>query len=416
MKTSKKTRKGVIFYLIASISIFLVPVVGQTDPLLNGIASHSELGKEQFIAGLYTTTLSDQSRNILLAQEEKRIQVRVTAEKFSSRRFKRMWIEGMAINSSSVELAEQSKNMADFRNMLRIKLIQGDIFTITRSLENISVSLNGALLGEIDDPIFFDLLLRSWIGPVPLSSGFREKLLTNGDVDEATLDRYLATVPTDERIAAVEAGVEQINSASTSEQNNSSRQTVALAPVIEQPSVPTKPDVAAPVIQIDSPTITPVSEENAATVADTSTTTTQDSNESAPEEPVEQVAAIPQPPEPANEPESIFEEDEEEFTAQTLLEQQLYIANLKRWSQKHLKYPRTALNRGYQGNVRLELVLDRGGKIQSVEFLEESKYKTLNKEAQKAVKRAEPFPEMPKILKGDSFTFTLPIAFKLVSQ
>ena len=413
MKTSKNPRKGLIFYVITAISILLVPLGVHSDPLLNGIASHSELGKEQFIAGLYTSTLSDQSRDILLAEEEKRIQVRVTAERFSSRRFKRMWIEGMAINASSVELAEQSKNMAAFRNMLKIKLIQGDIFTIDRSLEKVSVSLNGALLGEIDDPVFFDLLLRTWIGPVPLSSDFRKNLLTNGDVEDEALDRYLSTVPTDERIAMVEDGVRQLNEGTANQESSSDSPVVAaIAPVIQQPSAP-RPSVAAPVIQIDQPTIDPVAENNAEPAAETAN---EPEVEVAAPEPVQEVAVAAPEPKPEKKSESIFEEDEEEFTAQTLLEQQLYIANLKRWSQKYLKYPRTALNRGYEGNVRLELVLDRAGKVQSIEFLEEAPYRTLNKEAEKAVKRAEPFPEMPQILKGDSFTFTLPISFQLVSK
>ncbi len=417
--------------LVKSTLIGLISLIGtlnssaQAQSLLNGIATHTELGKEQFVAGLYTSILTDDSKSILLSNDEKRIEVRVTADRFSSRRFKRMWIEGMAINASSVELANQSNNMAKFSNMLKVKLIPGDIFAINRDTESVKVEINGTELGSIDDPLFFDLLLRTWIGPVPLSSEFRDNLLSAGEIDGALLARFQATEPKQSRIAAIEEGVLALRNSST---NNTPKD----KPVINVPKVAiaapktpttkqdsgTEPKIQAPTLDIAKPEIAapgdialapkieaPKNQETTASVAVTPEPKVEDKV-------VETVAKVEE-----KITESIFEEDDqEEFTAANLLEQQLYIASLKRWSQKHLRYPRTSLNKGHEGNVRLEITVNRKGKVTNLETLEESKYKLLNKEARAAVKRATPFPKMPELIDGDSFTFTLPIAFKLVSK
>ena len=69
-----------VFFFTISFPVF-------AEPLLNGLASHSELSKEQFIGALYLTTPSDSAQEILGNTEPKRIQVRITAESFSARRF-----------------------------------------------------------------------------------------------------------------------------------------------------------------------------------------------------------------------------------------------------------------------------------------------------------------------------------------
>ena len=412
------------------VSIFLLLALqtsAQAQLSLNGLATHSELGKEQFVAGLYVSTLSSTPSAILLAQEEKRVEVRVTAERFSSRRFKRMWIEGMAVNASSAELAKHAKNMAKFSNLIKLKMISGDVFTIERTLSLVRITINEVELGTIDDTSFFDLLLRTWIGPVPLSSEFRQGLMLAGDINDTLLSRYENIEPTNQRISVIKEGVRLLK-----EKNKDKESQVSLAA-----SNVAAPEVAAP--KIDAPKVAaPIIEAPKITAADSQTdTTAQGINIEAPSLDIEpqpaatekpQVVAIAATPKPATPKtpkpvaakqqgdSSLFEEEEEEeFTAATLLEQQLYIAKLKRWSQRKLRYPKTSASRGHEGSVRLEITIDRSGKVINMGVLEESKYKLLNKEARAAVKRASPYPEIPDLIKGESFTFTLPVAFRLVA-
>lgn len=406
--------KIIISALVIALSFTLLAPFSFAAPLLNGVATQSELGKEQFIAGLFTSTLASEARDVLLAQEDKRMQIRVTADRLSTRRFKRLWIEGMAINASSSELQKHAQHMADFSNMLKIKLVAGDIFTVDRSGGNVLISLNGAQLGQIPDATFFDLLLRTWIGPVPLSSDFKDNLLMAGNVNSGLITRFESTRPTDERIAAVETALKaRAKQAESEAKEDDSTPKVAVAktdikPKIEAPvAIAPPPKIAAPSGSIgESKTVAVPKPEPV---------------KPKPEEPkpeVEEkpkVAAItPPPPETLLDEESLEdEEDDLDFTAESLLSQQLYIAKLKRWSSSKLKYPSRAASRGHEGNVRLSIVIDRSGKVKKVDVIEAAEYSSLTKEAQNAVERANPFPPMPDDVKGDTFLFTLPVVFKL---
>ncbi|MFL0800581.1 MAG: TonB family protein [Agarilytica sp.] len=366
------------------------------EPLLNGVATHSELGKEQFIAGLFTTTLSTSANSILSSQENKRIQVRVLASHLSSRRFRRMWIEGMAINSSPAELEKHARDMANFSNMLKIKMISGDIFTVDRREDNIQISVNGILLGEIEDPQFFDLILRTWIGPVPLSSDFREDLLTEGSIKPGPLTRFESTRPSDERIEAIETAVNFKKESDTSVAS-SNKPKIAPPPVtavIDKPAVPViqPPSAKTPKLALVPPGLEPTPK---------------------PKPKPKPVALAPAQPVLD---ESIFDDsDEDEFTAESLLKEQLYYSQLAKYTYKYIEYPAKAWDRGREGNIRLRVTINRKGKVTNTEILEEAKYKSLNKEAKKAVSRASPYPSIPDEIKGEDYNFTFRIAFKIKS-
>ncbi|WP_075188353.1 TonB family protein [Teredinibacter haidensis] len=365
---------------------------------LNGLSIHSQLGKEQFIAALSVTSLSSSSSQILMAPEDKQIQVRILANRLSARSFKRMWIEGMAINASSAELTANAQYMADFSNMLKVKLIAGDIFTIRRKDDSVQVILNGIDLGEIQSSEFFNLLLRTWIGPVPLSSGFRDGLLVAGNVDSELLARFDATVPSDERIAAIQS----VKSSQPAANTQIAAAAPAAAAIVTKPAAPTivaPPALASPIATVKPEVQAPVVDEQEIVVA----------------------TPVPVNKTPAAEPQQalldadLLEEEEEDFdfTAESLLAQQLYIASLKKWSYRFLVYPKRALERGWQGHVRLNVTVDRTGEVQDVVVIEGSKFKVLTKAAEKAVMKASPFPPIPQDLKGETFSFTLPVVFQL---
>ncbi|WNO10148.1 TonB family protein [Teredinibacter sp. KSP-S5-2] len=404
MIRTKKTPISQIGRLITIAALSIASLCASAEPTINGMSTHSELGKEQFIAALFTETLTDSSRDVLLADENKRIQVRVTADRLSSRRFKRMWIEGMAINASPAELEKQAQNMADFSNMLKIKMLQGDIFTIDRGSDTVKVILNGVQLGEIESTQFFDLLLRAWIGPVPLSSEFRSKLVANGKVESGLQSRFDETRPSDERIATVD---ELAQSIAARHQEASEDQTDIPKVAVDLPSEPT---VAAPKIATAPLPTAKVDIAPPAAVAATKPT---------PEPP----KAKPQPkakpkPKLAMAPkeellDDELEEDDLDFTAESLLEQQLYIAKLKKWSSKFMKYPSRALSLSQEGIVRLAVTIDREGKVLNIESVQNSDYSALDKAAEKGVKRASPFPAMPEKMSGEQFTFSLPVVFQL---
>ena len=100
--------------------------------------------------------------------------------------------------------------------------------------------------------------------------------------------------------------------------------------------------------------------------------------------------------------------------------QELQQARLEAYQQKlfiqtskHVDYPKLSITRGHEGTVRLQLVINKQGKLKHVSTLESAKHKRLNQAALAAVNLAAPFPEVPDWMQMDEFSFSVPIVFRL---
>src|SRR5690606_1684592 len=95
--------------------------------LLNGMAVHQELGRDQFIGALYTDTLTDNASVVLAADMPIRMELKITSDTgLTARRFSRLWVEGMAINVRSDTLTAQADNMVAFTRLFKGRLNQDD--------------------------------------------------------------------------------------------------------------------------------------------------------------------------------------------------------------------------------------------------------------------------------------------------
>lgn len=364
-------------------------------PELNGLAVHSELGQEQFIAAVYSETKATDARTLILSAENKAMEIRILADTLYARRFTRMWIEGIAINSGSRDLERHAQDLADFSNMMRIKLRAGDILRMDRDkISGTLININGFPLGTIKDPEFFDLLLRTWLGPVPLSTDFKQALLVGGAVPASLLQRFNSIQPTDERIAAIGAGLK------SSEETKAPTEVA----VVSSSSKSSNAAVEQPVV---------IQTSSAKSVK---ATTTKSSSSKPPIE----VATAPTTGGITNEDdlfgdESIFDDEGTDyaFTAEALLSEQLYISKLTKWTGGFVKYPKFAVRNEQEGTVRLTVTLARDGKVKDVQYLEKSQYEQLNRAANKAVTSASPYPAVPEEIKGATFVFTVPVVFRL---
>ena len=401
-------------------------------PKLNGMSIHTELGTEQFIAAVYATTPTSSSRELLLLDEPKTMELRVLADQLYSRRFKRMWVEGMAINAGEKNLEEQAQNLANFTDILRVKLKYGDSLKFIRSLEfGTLILLNDLELGRIEDKHFFDLLLRTWVGPVPLSSEFKQELLANGHIAVRTLERFKSTTPNPRRMASLSKAL-QLETEQPSDSEQGSKATEQVTDTDDQLAATNvkAPDNRPPQQTPDEPSTAP-------------TNLPSKTDDATPKQPSETVASLPSGKNPTTAPtptpsapkpqkpeevvtneeavfaeeyldiEGIFEEDAEKFSADDLLGQQLYISKLTRWTSKFVEYPRASARRNEEGSVRLSVEINRAGKVLKVEVTDESSHRRLDTAAIKSVQRASPYPAVPESIKGDSFTFSMPVVYQL---
>lgn len=363
-------------------------------PMLNGIAVHQELGNELFIGALYSEVLSDDPATLTNSNLPMRMELKVIApDGIPLRRFSRLWIEGMAINNSNSLLTEQANNMVKFDGLFKSKLMQNDhvVFALAPG-QGVNVSVNNVLLGTINDEKFFPMLLRTWIGSVPLSSTYRENLLKVGDISADLRARYDAITYSSSRAAEVAAWTrpepEPAQVASSTSSARSSAPTAAApapAPVVE-----------APIARVELPAL-----EQPAIVEETP----------APVEPTPAPVTTPAPAVAAAQDEE--EDDQPALTAESLLARQFYVSDILRKVSSSVRYPRLSAQRNQEGNIRIAVTIYRNGTIESMSWLEESRHDRLNTEAWEAVIRSAPFPPVPDSVSGRLFEFTAPITFTM---
>lgn len=367
-------------------TLVCVGAFAHAAPLLNGISVHQELGNEQFIGALYSQTLSDNADTLVSSAVAKRMELKVVAaDGLAVRRFSRMWIEGMAINNNSNILTAQADNMVRFDGLFKGRLQKNDhiVFSMTPG-EGVSITINDVLLDNIADDQFFQLLLSTWIGRVPLSSTYKADLLKMGDVATNLRNRYDAIRPDPSRNRDIAAW-------HTPEPVSSSSSSSAAAIVARSSTAP------LPQARVELPALA---------AQPTPAVSSQASS------------AIPAaPPAMAVASAAAVEEDDDDLqpalTTESLLARQFYVSDMLKKIRSSVRYPRRAQERNQEGGVRIAITVDQQGSIRSMSWIEESRYDLLNKEAWEAVQRAAPFPAIPSSMNVQSFEFSAPITFEM---
>lgn len=79
---------------------------------------------------------------------------------------------------------------------------------------------------------------------------------------------------------------------------------------------------------------------------------------------------------------------------------------------KNIRYPKKALDKGWEDKVTIRFVVNKKGKVSKVHVVS-GKYKELNKEAVRVVSMLEGFTPGKQQGKPVKVWYTLPIAFKL---
>ena len=77
------------------------------------------------------------------------------------------------------------------------------------------------------------------------------------------------------------------------------------------------------------------------------------------------------------------------------------------------RYPSWAKKQGFEGTVHLKFTILSTGLARDVEIIKSSEFNILDKEAISTIKRAQPFPPIPKEMKVLSLTMEVSIVFTL---
>ncbi|MDB2480933.1 TonB family protein [Porticoccaceae bacterium] len=375
-----------LFGTIAGLMLSLLLIFSsgaQAELKLNGSAIYQDLGKQQFVAALFVDDLSNNANSIQLQQSPKRMEVRIIND-YSKRRWLNLWMQSISINNDRESFSGSAQEVIDIMRAPKSAPKRGDVIEYLFDPElGTSVRFNGTELIANYPPEVFNILLRTWIGPIPPSTAFKAQLL--GDSIDMDADELLNDIqPQSSRIALAASW---------------------MAPAPEVASSQPEAELA-----LEVPKENPEAE---AEMAAAETTETDAANQLETEK-TDLASSVQAKAEPLTDsPGAEQKEEIADFNLSEALAQRDYTPLVVAQIYKAIRYPNRAADKNQQGTVRIGVTINRSGKLVSAITTQESKYRLLNQAALKAVKKAAPFPELPEEMKADSFEVNLPITFRL---
>lgn len=159
---------------------------------LNGIGSYKQLQKEFYIGALYLDQVNSDPSAILANTASKRMTLKVTAKRWSPRRWELQWQNDIAINNSFDNDPELINQIMFFTAFLEDNLTTGDEILIDYiASAGTIISINGVVIIETQNAKLFNNLLNVWIGKLPPSGEFKTHILGSDKASQqALLNRY----------------------------------------------------------------------------------------------------------------------------------------------------------------------------------------------------------------------------------
>lgn len=156
---------------------------------LNGIGSYQQLRKEFYIGALYLNTKESDPAAIMSNNSSKRMALKVTTKRWSPRRWSLQWQNDIAINNSFADDPDLTQQLMTFTGFLGAKLINGDEIIIDYiAATGTVIKINDVKIIETKTAQLFNYLLNVWIGKLPPSGEFKDRILGQKD---ATTDELL---------------------------------------------------------------------------------------------------------------------------------------------------------------------------------------------------------------------------------
>ena len=394
--------------IITALSLGSV-AAAQSDLVMNGSSVYSDLGKDQFAAALYLETLQKNPSIAHSMQGQKRMEVRVL-NNYSKRRWFNLWMQSISINNSRETFSKSAQDLITLMQAAKSAPQKGDFIEYLSSPDQgTSMRFNGTeLVADLPAEVF-GLLLNTWIGAIPPTTSFKDEIL--GKESNPAAVELLETVVTDPQRVTLAASwtlppepvvVSKVKPKAAIEKNLKAKATVPAKPKVTPAPLENKlPEVATAVAAIAAVISKSAAAKQQSAVAKSTAAIANSKNSDLAKTTAEATLA------------SNDAEDEVDFSITEALTMRDYTPLVVQQIYKKISYPSRAIDRGYEGTVRMAIVVSKSGALENVTVAQESKHSILNKAAIKATERAAPFPELPADLNTDHFEITVPITFKL---
>lgn len=186
---TSKSLLTLCFAFLASLLSTSVSAQKHDELTMNGIASFWLLNTEIYAAALYLESPKDTVEAILYAPGHKRMEMRIVAEKWRKRNFAKTWRQAIIINNDKETQQALLKEITAFTQIAKGPLLYGDKITIDYTpSQGTVVKINDTEMLTVKNELFFNALVRTWIGPRPPTSDFKNYILKLDSSDLVTND------------------------------------------------------------------------------------------------------------------------------------------------------------------------------------------------------------------------------------
>lgn len=147
---------------------------------LNGYAVRTLWGEEVYIGALYTLEIEKRTEMLLVNDDPMAMIYYFIKDDVLPNMLKEMFIESILINNSDWASRElDKKRLLELQETLKTTLNAGDILEIQYSPQNgVLLILNGKVLQQWPHAkTFFNMILRTWVGPYPPTRAFKRAIL-----------------------------------------------------------------------------------------------------------------------------------------------------------------------------------------------------------------------------------------------
>lgn len=429
-------------------------------PPIQGTAVYQRLNTDMFRATVYSE--APEWRTWMEPNARLVLEMRVVSDSMSARRFYRIWNEALAINLNDEQLRRSAEPIGRFLRCVKGTLQPGDVMQISNLEGRSRVTINNVEVLDWPQPELVPLLANAWAGSVPYSPAFQQQLFSLDDQASA--------------LAAVEAiqpapGREQVIREWMTPEPKPEPQPVAIAQAQPQlkpkpkpqpkPQAKAQPQASKPAASKPQPEPQPSAKAQPQTAKKSPLETAKVASQTQPETevtttpvaaaaPVIATASAPQTTavEPAADPagtgagsseagadgqnlspqaaeaedsaatvaeasaEPVISEPEIDWAALQMAEIEYY-RTLIAQATRAVRYPKRALKRGYEGEVRVLVKLNANGEVKEVTTSSSSRVSVLDRAAEEAVAAAAPYPPAPELLDENMLEFELPFRFAL---
>jgi len=176
----------------------------EEESKLQGYGAFTSLNKDWMLMALYVDPVDD----VKGTAAPQRLEIKISTEKFSQRRFRSLWLNALAIEHGAEKMAAMQGELNQFFDLIQQPLMSGDILIIERTQfgDNTSneIKINYHTLANLSSE-FLPFMVKSLVGQHPPTQALKSGLMGEESLRAQTnlsirFDRLEPTLP---RIAEV---------------------------------------------------------------------------------------------------------------------------------------------------------------------------------------------------------------------